>query len=145
MDVTRTAPRLESTHLGPRPITRTDHDDGTVADLTARLAQDGVELITIELRRIRAEVRGRQRHAVRAGVALYLGAMTGAVGTAVLAVAAVLYLGPLWGSYAAAALATGAVLVVVGAVAAGVLFAALRRLAAPSGRAGDERSTGHGT
>lgn len=144
MDVTRTAPRLESTQLERRPITRTDHDDGTVANLTARLAQDGIELVAIELRRIRAEVSGRRRHAVRAAVALYLGAMTGAVGTAVLACAAVLYLGPLWDSHAAAALATGAVLVLVAAIAAAVLFAALRRIGA-SGREADERSPGHGT
>lgn len=128
MDLTRTASRLEPVQVESGLTAR---PDGSFAELTHQLAQQGMELAQVELRRLGAEVRERQRHAVRAAVALYLGGVVGALALAVLAGAAVLYLGRAWSDYAAAAAVTGGALLVLAAVAGGVLIGAARRIGGP--------------
>jgi uncharacterized membrane protein YqjE len=137
MDLTRTATRLEPARIESGLPPRRDESLG---DLAHQLAQQGVELAAVELRRLGAEVRERRRHAVRAAVALYLSGVAGALTLAVLSGAAILYLGRRWNDYAAAAGATGALLLLITAVAAGVLIGALRRTGASSTR-GDDRET----
>lgn len=131
MDLTRTAPGLVSPRVEPVLARGADVDaDASMANLAARLAQQGVELAAVELRRIGAEVRERQRHAVRAAVALYLITTAAGVGIAVLSTASVLYLGRQWDDYAGGALATGVVLLALAAAASCIFKSAARRLGA---------------
>ncbi|SRR6266545_3283211 len=142
MAMTGTARQLDLTEVERG---RHDEEEGSVAELATRLAQEGVGLVAVELRRLSAEVRRRRRYAGRTAAALLLGAACTSVGTMTLAGAAVLYLGRVWRDYAAAAAATG-VLLLLAAVSAGWVLRSFARRIARADTAGEpeQRSTGHG-
>ncbi|HTE54326.1 MAG TPA: phage holin family protein [Kofleriaceae bacterium] len=125
MELQRTSSRLAPARVEPGT---NGHGEESLAGLATRLAQQGLELASVELRRLGGEVRERRRHAVRAAVALYLVRLFAAVGIAALASGSVLYLGRLWGSYGAASLATGGVLIAAAIVAGMVLSSAAHRM-----------------
>lgn len=135
-----------STRLGPAQAEPGTNGQGeeSLGRLATRLAQQGLELASVELRRLGGEVRERRRHAVRAAVALYLVRTFAGLGLAVLATGAVLHVGRLWGNYGAAALATGGVLIAAAIIAGLVLTSAAHRMAATTdpgaGDAADERT-----
>jgi len=148
MDLTRSTSRLDLARAEPRQQT---HGDDSVAELATRLAQDGVALAGVELRRLTVELRHRGRDATRALVAGIFAAGFAVVGTIALAGGAVLYLGRMWQDYAASAVATG-VLFLLFALATGlILISAIRCLTGTGGEPGPdagearERSPGDGT
>jgi uncharacterized membrane protein YqjE len=142
MNLTRTAPRLAPAQVEPGS---TPQADGSVADLATRLAQEGMQLAALELRRLGAEVRERRRHVVRAAVSALLGAVTAVIGIAALAGGSVLYLGRLWNDHAAAAAATGALFLLLAVAIGCVAVSALRRVGGASTDEADERSPRNGT
>lgn len=143
MDLTRTPPRLPPTGVESGLSSR---DNGlSVADLTTRLAQEGIELAALQLRRLGVEVRERRRHAVRASVAVFLGAATAGIGIMTLAGGAVLYFGRMWGDHATAALATGGLLLLFAAAAGAVFASAMRGIAGTPADEAQEGSPRNGT
>jgi uncharacterized membrane protein YqjE len=108
-------------------------EEGSVAELATRLAQEGVGLVAVELRRLAAEVRVRKRYAARIAGALLLGVAFASMATISLAGGVILYLGRLWGDYGAAALAVGGLLLVVALVAALVVRSAVRQIGTDDG------------
>jgi len=141
---TRTEPRLELAKIEPG---LPGQGEGSMAELATRLAQESVSLAVVEVRRFVVELRERQRSAVRAAVALFLGAGLGLLSIATLTVGVILYLGSVW-NYAAGALVTGGALLLMTLVALAIARAAGRSVAGPREPAGDdrdERSPSHGT
>ena len=134
MELQRPSTRLAPTRAEPPPNGHpaVHDDDESLAGLATRLAQQGLELAAVELRRLGGEVRERRRHAVRVVVALYLVRTFAALGLAVLAVGAVLVVGRMLDDYGIAALATGGVLLVAGIISAMVLTSAAHRVAGSS-------------
>lgn len=126
MAITRSAPRPDLARS--EPASAKHHGDDSVAELAKRLAQESVALADVELRRLGAAVRQRQREAARVVTAGALAASLAAVAVATLAAASILYLGRLWQDYAAGALATGVLLLALAAAAAAVLVRGIRNL-----------------
>lgn len=133
MELQRPSTRLAPTRAEPPPNGQPAvQDEESLAGLATRLAQQGLELAAVELRRLGGEVRERRRHAVRVVVALYLVRTFAALGLAVLAVGAVLMVGRMLDDYGIAALATGGVLLLAGIISAMVLTSAAHRVAGSS-------------
>ena len=133
MELQRPTTRLAPARAEPPPNGHPAvQEEESVAGLATRLAQQGLELAAVELRRLGGEVRERRRYAVRVVVALYLVRTFAALGLAVLAVGAVLVVGRMLDDYGIAALATGGVLLVAGIISAMVLTSAAHRVAGSS-------------
>lgn len=125
MAVTRTSPRSD---LARVEAATPNKGEDSMAVLATRLAEEGMALAAVELRRLGVEVGQRRRHAVRAVVAGIVAAGFAAAATAMLAVAVLLYLGRLWQDYAAGALAAGALLLVMASIGGRIVVSAMRRL-----------------
>jgi len=95
-----------------------DHHDGesSVGDLMSRLAHESKELVALEVRRLRVEVRDQARRAAKTAAAGYVAIELVALATLALSVAVFLVLADWWGSYAAAAFATAGLLSVAALV-----------------------------
>lgn len=123
--VTRTEPRVGLAGPGDREIVRLA-DDTSVGELVQRLAEEGKELATVELRRLRVEIEGKARDVgerARLGVGvLVVGTMAVTLSLLMglaMTVGIFLALGRVFDDYTLSAFATGGILAI------GVLIAAL--------------------
>jgi hypothetical protein len=146
MASTRMTPRLGSAPLEPGALARANRngDEESLAKLTAKLAQQAVELAAVELKRIPYEMRQQRKEIVRASAALLFGSGFAAVGMASLVTGSILSLGRAWDNYGAAALATGGGLLVLTVIAFSIVVSATRRIRGKSDD-DEERSPDHGS
>jgi uncharacterized membrane protein YqjE len=126
MAVTRTAPRQDLATTEVTGPARQGED--SVAELAKRLAHESVALADVELRRLGAAVRERQREAARVVAAGSLAAALAVVAVGTLAVAGVLYLGRMWQDYAAGALVTAVLLLILAGAAATAVVRGIRQI-----------------
>jgi uncharacterized membrane protein YqjE len=105
-----------TTHRAGMQLVDHDEDDSSVGDLMSRLAHESKELVALEVRRLRVEVRDQARRAAKTAAAGYGAIELVALATLALAVAVFLVLADVWDSYAAAAFATSGLLAVAALV-----------------------------
>jgi uncharacterized membrane protein YqjE len=101
-------------------------DDASVGDLMSRLAHESKELVSLEVKRLRVEVRDQARRAAKTAAAGFVAVELVALATLALGVAVFLVLADWWNSYAASAFATSALLAVA-ALVLGLLVRGMTR------------------
>ena len=104
------------------------HDEASVGDLMSRLAHESKELVSLEVKRLRVEVRDQARRAAKTAAAGFVAVELVALATLALGVAVFLVLADWWDSYAASAFATSALLAVA-AVVVGLMARSMTRKA----------------
>ena len=118
----------EMTHhrAGVELVDRRADDGASVGELMSRLAHESKDLVALEVRRLRAEVREQTRQAAKTAATGFIAIELGALATLALGVAVFLVLASWWDSYAAAAFATSGLLA-LGALVCGLIVRGMSR------------------
>lgn len=107
----------QMTHrAGVELVERRADGDASVGELMSRLAHESKELVSLEVRRLRREVRDQTRRGVKAAAAGFVAIELVTLATLALGVAVFIVLADWWNSYAAAAFATSGVLAIAAVV-----------------------------